>query len=623
VEFASALDGTLDAPGIGARVLRSTEACPGGARSLADAWLSEDSGPVRHGRDGGVRYREASEGICGTVVQRLSSLPGMDRAAVLEEAAVEAYDALFEFLARRPRLSLVRLWNHVPPPAAAFQRGRARAFAQRLSGGSDGGEALAPPAVDVACAAAGELIVEFYAAPGAVRRLACRGLEADPCARPLKLAHGAVLDLDGQRLLFSGAMASVAREGVVHPGQLARQVRQAIQNLRVLVSQFNLKPHGIEYGFGLEDLVCLRAAYSGACDAAELERALRAHVDPDCRLSLVRAPALDAARLVQLDGIFLKKGEFRDSARRKYEVAGDRIRVESLELHAVEHCNLRCRGCDANSPFNPPYVLPVADARCVLARLAAAFRADIFKVMGGEPLLHPEIVTLLGLVRASGITRVVRLTTNGLLVHRMPDAFWRGLDRLTVSNYSSAPIRPEHVERIVARAEESGVVLNLKWIDQFNEIELTEPIADPARVQSIYDDCWIRHRSLVVRRGVFYKCTRAAYMDDFRRQRGLPDRPGDAASYREADGIPIDAPDFAARALAYLNSPAPLASCRYCLGAAGRMLPHAQLDRERSERAGHHVTSCQAPAAVQIRRSDASAPARGSSRPNRSGSCDR
>ena len=46
----------------------------------------------------------------------------------------------------------------------------------------------------------------------------------------------------------------------------------------------------------------------------------------------------------------------------------------------------------------------------------------------------------------------------------------------------------------------------------------------------------------------------------------------------------MDAPDFVPRALAYLNAPEPLAACRYCLGAAGPLVPHTQLTRREVRR---------------------------------------
>lgn len=550
------------------RALRITRA--EGAR-LLDAWLSEGDTPVVSGRDGPVCHRRGEDGLVAVI--RLSATP-----ATLADVSAKAHAALLDFFDRNPGLHLARLWSRVPfaieaPGALAeLERGRAGAFARR---GLDPSRGLVlPPATD-APHAGSTLEIEAFAASEPPILIENKNLA--PASLPA--ARAVILQYRGQRLLISGPASSVRGGEALHAGHLGRQVRQSFENLRVLVSQFNLKPQGVEYGFGLEDLVWLRVAYARAEDGPAITGLVRRYLDPDCHVAFERRPLERPGALVEMEGAFLKKGEYVEPRRRKYALAGGRIRVESLEVHVAEHCNIRCRGCDAMSPFNDVRFLSTERVAEIAGAMARIMVADIFKLMGGEPLLHPDIAAVLGAVRRSGITNVIRLTTNGLLLHRMTDAFWQGLDRLTVSNYASAPIPPRHVELIERKAEEFGVVLNLKRIDQFNEIELTEPLADPGEIQRNYDDCWIRHRSLIVRGGVFFKCTRAAYLDDFRARLRLPVRQGDAASYREADGIPVDAPDFQERALAYLNEPAPLASCRYCLGAAGKLVPHTQYSK--------------------------------------------
>ncbi len=540
------------------RVLRAAHH----AGAFVDAWLTEGETPVRVASLGELTLREAEEGAGGEVRLPVADLVGLRAAAARARAAVDAA------LASRPGLHLARRWARIP--SLGDPAGAAAAY-------REGSGAPAPAASSEVLVDAQELVIEIFAAREAPRLLDNRRYALASAGR----VRAAIVSHRGKRLLVGSAAGGTAGSPGAPALDVRRQLHRAVDELRVLASQFNLKPQGIEYGFGLEDLISLRVVHALAEDRPALEAAVRRYVDPDCRVSFLAAlPADEPGARVALEAVFLKKGEYLRPDRRKYaKLADGRIRVESLELHVTEHCNLRCRGCDAMSPLNDERFLGLAEAERVLAFMAKHVRADIFKLMGGEPLLHPGLCDLIDLVRRSGVSRVVRLTTNGLLLHRMPDRFWQGLDRLTVSSYASAPVPPDHVAVIEEKSERFGVVLNLKRIDQFNEIELTEPILDPARVQGIYDDCWIRHRSLVVRDGVFFKCTRAAYLDDFRRRLALPSRPGDVPSYEDADGVPLDAPDFAERALAYLDDPAPLASCRYCLGAAGKLVPHTQLTR--------------------------------------------
>ena len=211
--------------------------------------------------------------------------------------------------------------------------------------------------------------------------------------------------------------------------------------------------------------------------------------------------------------------------------------------------------------------------------MAQHLAVDVFKIMGGEPLLHPRITDVLRAIRHSGISQVVRLFTNGLLLHRMDDAFWQALDQLTISSYASAPVKRELLDEYRDKARRFDVILNVKPVDQFSQVMAGARNDDDAAVQKTYDACWLRDRCLIVRNGRFFKCTRAAYFAEYQARIAVEGPHPDPAAVVTADGIAVDAPDLDARLLAYMNAPAPLQSCRYCLGSSGPLVPHTQLTR--------------------------------------------
>lgn len=261
----------------------------------------------------------------------------------------------------------------------------------------------------------------------------------------------------------------------------------------------------------------------------------------------------------------------------RYFLDGERVHVGSLELHVVEHCNLRCRGCDVASPLWAERFLSTEDVAAVLARLRPLLVSEVLKIVGGEPLLHPDLVPILIAARDSGVGRRLRVTTNGLLLARASDDLYRQIDELFISHYSSAPVPAAQLVRAKERAERFGVSLRVKRVDRFAETIAATPHVDAAEAQRIYEACWLRHCSLIVRDGVFFKCTRAAYQDDLLARLGRARRKEDPESFRRTDGVPLAAPDFQARALTYLLSPTPLRSCDHCLGNSGPARPHAQL----------------------------------------------
>ena len=97
-----------------------------------------------------------------------------------------------------------------------------------------------------------------------------------------------------------------------------------------------------------------------------------------------------------------------------------------LELSLVDHCNLNCKGCTHYCPIAPEHYMSTEMLECNLAHLSAV-DSDMFRyvyLLGGEPLLHPEINRVMRLVRRYFPHTEIRLLTNGVRVAAMPDEFW-------------------------------------------------------------------------------------------------------------------------------------------------------------------------------------------------------
>lgn len=102
--------------------------------------------------------------------------------------------------------------------------------------------------------------------------------------------------------------------------------------------------------------------------------------------------------------------------------------LEYMILNILDHCNLRCKGCDHFACIADSYCVSYETIHRDLERLSEIFHGDyIMKiaVMGGEPLLHPDLPRILEDVRAHFPYTAIRLTTNGLLLLQQTDEFWR------------------------------------------------------------------------------------------------------------------------------------------------------------------------------------------------------
>ena len=346
---------------------------------------------------------------------------------------------------------------------------------------------------------------------------------------------------------------------------------RAFAAIRAVSARENVARLGRDMGYRIEDAIRIEAHGLDAADVARATTWLTRRLPPRASVTCSCEPH---------DGPVTLRAQIAPRAAeetRAYAVDADgRVAVESVELHVVEHCNLRCAQCCNVSPYLPERSMSVADVRATCVRLREVVRPDVLKIMGGEPLLHPDVGGVLRAVRESGVAPRIRLFTNGLLLRTLDDAAFALLDELTVSSYASAPLRPDLVAETEERARRFDVVLNLKPVDTFSTV-LSRVARSTLEAQAAYDACWLRHRCLVVREGVFYKCTRAAYHADYHALVDVEARDADAEATQRAEGIRLDAEDFAARLASYLGSSEKLESCTHCHGSSGPLAPHVQL----------------------------------------------
>jgi hypothetical protein len=251
-----------------------------------------------------------------------------------------------------------------------------------------------------------------------------------------------------------------------------------------------------------------------------------------------------------------------------YRIVDGRIATRALEAHVVDDCNLTCAECCSYSPHLPRWRVAPDDLAhdLVLARRVVAPR--VFKLVGGEPLLHPSLVELVEIARRSEIAPIISLTTNGLLLPRMPDALWSAIDAMTISLYPAPSLDVDARAAIEERAARFDVALNWKVQDRFVTMNRDEPCNDAAQTTAIFSRCWLRERCHMVRRGRFYTCTRPPHLQAYL-----------GGTDFERDGVALDGlavPDL----LAYLRAERPLSACAHCRGGDGPLVPHRLLTRD-------------------------------------------
>jgi len=88
-----------------------------------------------------------------------------------------------------------------------------------------------------------------------------------------------------------------------------------------------------------------------------------------------------------------------------------------VQFDIAHHCNLNCQCCTHFSPISDKYLLDINEFERDIKRLADLTDCNVnLNLMGGEPLLHPQLVDFCRIAREILPTSRIVITTNGLLL---------------------------------------------------------------------------------------------------------------------------------------------------------------------------------------------------------------
>ena len=250
---------------------------------------------------------------------------------------------------------------------------------------------------------------------------------------------------------------------------------------------------------------------------------------------------------------------------------------QSVEYSLTEHCNISCHACAHASPVLPEKFADLASFTSDFEALSGAFHSRELRIVGGEPLLHPELPRFLAEARRIGIADSIVVYTNGVLLHQMQDDFWHAIDELRISIYPGVRRRLDE-EECARRCAAYGVRLHLERYQTFGQTLIGKRIEDRGLVRAIYRACHTATECHTVHEGRFYKCPMAPIMGSWLALQKI------AFDSPASDGVALHGnPTLRADLERYLGDPRPLAACAYCLGSSGEAVPHRQLDRKGCE----------------------------------------
>lgn len=192
-----------------------------------------------------------------------------------------------------------------------------------------------------------------------------------------------------------------------------------------------------------------------------------------------------------------------------------------VEVQLVDHCNLDCRGCDHFSNLCPPAFADLAQFETDLKHLANLFaRITEIHLIGGEPLLHPQVTDFCLAARKAFPKSRIYLETNGMLLMQMSDEFWELLSKNRITLLCSRyPVDVPALE-IDLLAKQRGV--RVQWADL--NADLVKIPIDPRGgfdAGASFSLCQGFNNKPLLRDGRLYPCSYIAFADLFRERFGI------------------------------------------------------------------------------------------------------
>lgn len=231
----------------------------------------------------------------------------------------------------------------------------------------------------------------------------------------------------------------------------------------------------------------------------------------------------------------------------------------SFEVNFADHCNLNCQCCNHFSPLAKEKFIDKTQYKKDLNQINALFGNRIGRVMllGGEPLLNPDIVDLLHLTRKILKTATLYLITNGLKFPQMQMDFWDACKENRIGiKVTEYPLNFDYAywfdfakKHGVEMVNENPEPIKTTYRLPFKEKGGLDPFKN-------YAKCYHANQCIVLRDGRLYTCPLAAWIDY------LNNHFGTKFPQKEINSIDIYTTKDAETILKYLRNP--IKMCEYC-----------------------------------------------------------
>lgn len=210
--------------------------------------------------------------------------------------------------------------------------------------------------------------------------------------------------------------------------------------------------------------------------------------------------------------------DFFESIRAKHDLINfqlDRItpraNIEKIEIHLAEHCNLNCQSCSHFSQLAEPEFANIEVFEKDIKRLSELSNGEvnIIHLMGGEPLLNPNIKRFFEIARKYFDKTEIKLITNGILLLKQDNSFWQSMkdNKITLAP-TKYPIKIDW-----DKIKEICKDMNIKLIFFNGEDIVKTSFYSPLNLEGTenpewnFRNCFLANNCLILENGRLYTCS--------------------------------------------------------------------------------------------------------------------
>ena len=242
----------------------------------------------------------------------------------------------------------------------------------------------------------------------------------------------------------------------------------------------------------------------------------------------------------------------------KVKIYGNEVKIQTdevyelnyLEVDIVDHCNLNCRGCTHFCSLAEEKYMNPEEFRKDLSELVKKIpKIAMFRILGGEPLLHKDINKFLQYSRELLPESDIRLVTNCILLNKMTDDFWETLKKYNIGMDLSKypPLTKQFLDSLDKIDEKQA---RLKHVQVCNKFYLPlSPVENDAGLS--FKKC--SEVCKTIKNGKLYHCPIGAFIFRYNKKynKALPEETGINIYKSSAQEIKE-----------YLETP--METCKYC-----------------------------------------------------------